>query len=115
MNPKNTIGDVQAPVVALQQRGVWHEVNRNGMAWLNAYLPAEKLALAMAALDAAAFEGFREADETRTMSQLRADILADLLIVDGDPSADISVLADPEKINAVLKAGVVVHGALPQP
>ena len=40
--------------------------------------------------------------------------LADLLIVDGDPSADIGVLADASRINAVLKAGVVVHGALPQ-
>ncbi len=69
-------------VVASQRRGVWHEVDSDGMAWLNAYLPAEKVALAMTALDAAAFEAFREPDETRTMSQLRADILADVLMGD---------------------------------
>ena len=69
-------------VVASQQRGVWREPDRDGMAWLNAYLPAEKLALAMAAIDTAAFDALREADETRTMSQLRADILADVLLGD---------------------------------
>ncbi len=38
--------------------------------------------------------------------------LADLLVVDGDPSADISVLADVPPV-AVLKGGEVVAGALP--
>ncbi len=38
--------------------------------------------------------------------------LADLLIVDGDPSMDISILAQPERLRAVLKNGVVVSGEL---
>jgi imidazolonepropionase-like amidohydrolase len=37
--------------------------------------------------------------------------LADLIVVDGDPSADIGVLADAEPL-AVLKAGEVVSGSL---
>jgi imidazolonepropionase-like amidohydrolase len=40
--------------------------------------------------------------------------LADLLIVDGDPVADITVLGDPARITAVLKGGALVHGALPR-
>jgi imidazolonepropionase-like amidohydrolase len=34
--------------------------------------------------------------------------LADLVVVDGDPSIDISVLRDPEKIRAVAKGGKLV-------
>src|SRR5206468_1982233 len=37
--------------------------------------------------------------------------LADLVVVDGDPSTDISVLADPENL-VVLKGGAVVAGSL---
>jgi imidazolonepropionase-like amidohydrolase len=33
---------------------------------------------------------------------------ADLVIVDGDPLADIAVLADAERIRTVVKAGEVV-------
>lgn len=33
---------------------------------------------------------------------------ADLIVVDGDPLADISVLADPERISLVVKGGAVV-------
>jgi imidazolonepropionase-like amidohydrolase len=38
--------------------------------------------------------------------------IADLLVLDGDPSLDIGVLADKHPL-AVLKSGVVVSGALP--
>jgi imidazolonepropionase-like amidohydrolase len=39
--------------------------------------------------------------------------LADLVVVDGDPSQDIRLLGASERITAVLKDGVVVSGALP--
>jgi imidazolonepropionase-like amidohydrolase len=39
--------------------------------------------------------------------------LADMLVVDGDPSVDITVLSRPECLLAVIKDGTVVSGALP--
>jgi len=66
--------------VAVALRRVWKESDRDGMAWLGAYLPAEMLELAMTRIDAIAFQLFSESDETRTMAQLRADVLADLLM-----------------------------------
>ncbi len=38
--------------------------------------------------------------------------LADLLVVDGDPSVDIAVLQDQDKLRAILKGGVFVKDAL---
>ena len=46
------------------------------------------------------------------LGTVEAGKLADLLVVDGDPSRDIGVLADHQP-RAVLKAGQVVAGALP--
>jgi imidazolonepropionase-like amidohydrolase len=34
--------------------------------------------------------------------------LADLVVLDGDPTADVSVLLDHDRIGAVVKAGVPV-------
>jgi imidazolonepropionase-like amidohydrolase len=45
------------------------------------------------------------------LGTIEAGKLADLIVVDGDPSADIGVLADAEPL-AVLKAGEVVSGSL---
>jgi len=70
--------------LASAQRRVAFEQDRDGMGWISAYLPSETIAMASARVDAAAFEHFREADETRTMSQLRADVFADLLLGDGE-------------------------------
>jgi hypothetical protein len=64
---------------ALAHRGVWTEVDRDGMGWLHAHLSAEKLAMVGAALDGIAFGLFTESEEHRTMAQLRADVLSDLL------------------------------------
>jgi hypothetical protein len=64
---------------AATTRGVWIEPDRDGMGWLHARLTADQLAKASANLDALAFDLFGAADEPRTMAQLRADVLADLL------------------------------------
>jgi imidazolonepropionase-like amidohydrolase len=46
------------------------------------------------------------------LGAVREGALADLLVVDGDPSSDIGVLADPANI-AVIKGGALVAGNLP--
>jgi imidazolonepropionase-like amidohydrolase len=47
------------------------------------------------------------------LGTVEAGKLADLLVVDGDPSQDITVLADPANIRTVIKGGAVAHGTLP--
>jgi imidazolonepropionase-like amidohydrolase len=47
------------------------------------------------------------------VGMIQAGQLADLLILDGDPSTDIEVLADPAHLVAALQDGIVVAGALP--
>ena len=64
---------------ARADRRVSIEVDRDGMGWLHALLPAHDLSLIHAQLDQTAFGLFTEADEARTMNQLRADVLVDLL------------------------------------
>jgi hypothetical protein len=69
--------------LAEARRGVWIEPDRDGMGWLSAYLSTEKLAMVSAGLDAASFDLFTDQDEQRTMAQLRADVLVDLLTGSG--------------------------------
>jgi len=47
-------------------------------------------------------------DPTGTLGTLEADTLADLVVVDGDPIADITILQDAERIVGVMKAGRLV-------
>jgi imidazolonepropionase-like amidohydrolase len=49
------------------------------------------------------------------LGTVAAGKLADLLVVDGDPIADISVLADPGRIRAVMKDGRFVKEELAGP
>jgi len=51
------------------------------------------------------------ADRTGTIEPGK---LADLLVVDGDPIADIAILEDPARLLAVMKGGVLVKDALPR-
>ncbi|CAN5249201.1 HNH endonuclease signature motif containing protein [soil metagenome] len=78
---------------AFSQRRVWSEGDRDGMGYLGAYLPTEQLALANAHIDGLAFALFTDGDESRTMSQLRADVLADLLTGAGSPSSPTVTVA----------------------
>lgn len=65
---------------ALTTRTVWSEHDRDGMGWLSIRMSSEKIALAVAEIDARAFELFTNPGETRTMAQLRSDVAAELLI-----------------------------------
>ena len=65
---------------AVLQRRVWKDADRDGMSWLGAYLPSEVVAQALVRINQIAFQLFREPDETRTMGQLRADVLSELLL-----------------------------------
>jgi imidazolonepropionase-like amidohydrolase len=46
------------------------------------------------------------------LGAVEAGRLADLLVVDGDPSVDVGVLADEARLRAILKGGVFVKDAL---
>jgi hypothetical protein len=64
---------------AKEKRGVWVGAELDGMATLSAYLPAADAWEAKGRLDAIARHLRSADDETRTLAQLRADALTDLL------------------------------------
>ncbi len=70
-------------VKAQADRCVVFEPDRDGMAWLSTYLPAEQALTIHTALDATA-RNLRSEDDPRTLPQLRADVLADILLGAGD-------------------------------
>lgn len=81
---------------ARETRGVWIENRIDGMADLCMRLPAEQAHQAFGRVDAAARAIAGDAEEARTLAQIRADVAADLLtsadLVDGGlPSARVSV------------------------
>jgi hypothetical protein len=64
---------------AARDRGVWMTPELDGMASLSALLPAERARSIMSRLDRAARHLHAAPDEERTLAQLRADVLADLV------------------------------------
>ena len=76
---------------ARERRAVSIEMDRDGMGSLYAYLPADDLAKISANVDGLAFDLFTESDETRTMAQLRADTLTDLLTGAGSSKVGVTV------------------------
>jgi imidazolonepropionase-like amidohydrolase len=70
----------------------------------------------MEALLCATRDGGAAADPTGMVGTLEAGKYADLLIIDGDPLADIEVLQDHDRITAVMKGGRLYRGlARPDP
>jgi hypothetical protein len=65
---------------AAEKRGVWVSPELDGIATLTAYLPAADAYEAMGRVDATARNLADADDETRTLAQLRADVLTDLLL-----------------------------------
>lgn len=69
---------------AVTERRFAFEADQDGMGWLHHYLPvAQALAAFNRVTDLA--ESLQGADEPRTLAQLRADVVADLLL-DGEPT-----------------------------
>ncbi|MGN7968332.1 DUF222 domain-containing protein [Microbacterium sp. 22296] len=64
---------------AARDRGVWMTPELDGMASLSALLPADRARSLMSRLDRAARHLHAAPDEERTLAQLRADVLADLV------------------------------------
>lgn len=69
---------------AAQDRGVWMRAELDGMAALHALLPADRAHAVMSRLDRAARHLRAAPDESRTLAQLRADALADLVTMADD-------------------------------
>lgn len=78
---------IQRKARAVRDRDVTVQPEQDGMAWLSAYLPAEQAHGIFTRVNAAA-RSLQGRDEARTLSQLRADVFADLLThtCTGEPS-----------------------------
>ncbi|MGO4238647.1 DUF222 domain-containing protein, partial [Pseudarthrobacter sp. YAF2] len=63
-------------------RRVEYRPDRDGMAWLGAYLPADQGAAAWNRLTTVS-RGLQGPGETRTLTQLRADVFADAILTNG--------------------------------
>ncbi|GAA4849223.1 hypothetical protein GCM10023221_30670 [Luteimicrobium xylanilyticum] len=75
-------GAAQRAVAATAERHVWIDPAPDQMAWLTAHLPAADAARIWARLDASARHAVRLPDEDRTLGQLRADALTQLVTTD---------------------------------
>ena len=60
----------------------------------------------------ATVNGARLMGRADELGSLRPGMLADLLVVDGDPSVDISVLQDTDRLLAIVKGGRFVKDGL---
>ena len=81
--------------------------------WTRRYTPAETLAIATGTnAQLLALSGLRSPYEGK-LGVVEEGALADLLLVDGDPIADIGLLADPAKnLAVIMKDGRIVKDTL---
>ena len=100
----------------LRKRGIRHLIGGDyGFAWSPQGTQGKDLALFMQyygysaadALVCATRNGGLAMDTSGDLGTLEPGKLADLILVDGDPLADISVLTGPDRIAMVMKDGVV--------
>lgn len=81
---------------AARDRGVWVTAELDGMATLSALMPADRAYAAMSTLDRAARHLATAPGEDRTLAQLRADVMADLLVTPaGGPASRPPTVSDP--------------------
>lgn len=78
------------------------------------FSPAETLRMATATnAELLALSGPRS-PYPGTLGQVAEGALADLLLIDGDPLADIDLIADPANIAVIMKDGMIHKNTLPQ-
>ncbi|QFU97701.1 uncharacterized protein KDY119_01200 [Luteimicrobium xylanilyticum] len=87
-------GAVERAAAAAERRHVWIDPAPDQMAWLTALLPAADAARVWARLDAASRERVRAAGETRTVAQVRADTLTDLVTEGSAPAAGVRTVVN---------------------
>ncbi len=61
----------------------------------------------------ATINGARLVGAEEELGSVESGKLADLLVVDGDPSSDMAILQDPDRLLAIMKEGVFVKDQLP--
>ena len=66
----------------------------------------------MQAIQAATRNASKVLDLTDKVGTIEEGMRADLIVVDGDPLADILILQDPERIQLVVKDGNIVRSDL---
>lgn len=81
---------------AAEDRGVWVTAEMDGMASLNALLPADRARGMMARIDRIARHLRVAPDEDRTLAQLRADALSDLVVSPGPSPIESVVHVDAD-------------------
>lgn len=91
---------------AITPCGEWHARELETYVRLLGFTPAE-------ALHSTTIASARFLKEGDSVGEIAAGKWADLLVVDGDPLADITVLQDPSAILAVYKAGRAVERRAP--
>jgi hypothetical protein len=103
---------------AVKDRRVWVEAAPDAMAWVGAFLPAAAAIGGMARVNAIAKHLKAQPGETRTLPQLRADILADLLTGSGTEyavKADVAVTVPVLTVMGVDETGAQVDASRLQP
>lgn len=98
---------------AARDRGVWVTAELDGMATLSALLPADRAHAAMARVDRFARHLRATTDEERTLAQLRADTLADLL--DGADTVDARPSSAPTTATATATSAAAATAATATP
>lgn len=79
----------------------------------NEFLYRSKVLSAPEILRAATIEGARLMRRETEIGNVFAGARANLLVVDGNPAEDATILAHPERMQVILKAGEIVKNTLP--
>jgi len=92
-------------------RDMEHFVTLFGFTPMEAIVAATRLGGELMAAGAGPGETERSAVE---LGQVKEGFLADLLLVDGDPSIDVTILQDPARLVAIMKDGIFHKAPTPQ-